>query len=156
METEDPSVIVRSFPARASSLDEIRSFVAESIASILPGGILPDRLSAATASALAATDPFTDTLEVRIEVAGDNVVVQAYALPSERPNGGPEAGSQASFAEWLGAILKERELSQEGAARLVGVSLKTIGRWLHGETEPRFSELQRTCKALGQAPPLGL
>jgi transcriptional regulator with XRE-family HTH domain len=52
----------------------------------------------------------------------------------------------------LSEELKERGLSQEAAARRIGVSLKTVSRWVRGETEPRFRELALIQRAFGEQP----
>ena len=57
-----------------------------------------------------------------------------------------------SFAEWLAGMLKREGLSQEAAARQLGVSVKTVSRWVGGETEPRLRELRRIHEVFGEAP----
>jgi transcriptional regulator with XRE-family HTH domain len=37
---------------------------------------------------------------------------------------------------------------------VLGVSLKTVNRWVNGRTEPRMRELRRIQEAFGVAPPL--
>jgi DNA-binding XRE family transcriptional regulator len=93
--------------------------------------------------------------EVRIRMRGDSVEVEVLSSEAA-PAGNPRRPSEASasFKEWLGRLLQDRGLSQETAARRIGVSLKTVNRWVRGETEPRFRELLLVCAALGQAPPL--
>jgi transcriptional regulator with XRE-family HTH domain len=60
--------------------------------------------------------------------------------------------SHRSFAEWLSGVLKREGLSQEAAARQLGVSVKTVSRWVGGETEPRLRELRRIHEVFGEAP----
>ena len=38
------------------------------------------------------------------------------------------------------------------AARQLGVSVKTVSRWVGGETEPRLRELRRIHEVFGEAP----
>ena len=45
-------------------------------------------------------------------------------------------------------------LTQPEAATVLGVSLKTVNRWVNGRTEPRMRELRRIQEAFGVAPPL--
>jgi transcriptional regulator with XRE-family HTH domain len=52
---------------------------------------------------------------------------------------------------WSG-LLDERGWSQERAAREIGVSLSAVRRWLSGETEPRYRELSKVSRALGDLP----
>jgi transcriptional regulator with XRE-family HTH domain len=47
-----------------------------------------------------------------------------------------------------------RGLSQEAAARQLGVSVKTVSRWVGGETEPRLHDLRRIHQVFGEAPSL--
>jgi transcriptional regulator with XRE-family HTH domain len=63
------------------------------------------------------------------------------------------APPQDSFAGWLRQVMTAEGLSQEGAARRVGVSLRTLHRWFWGETEPRYSELKKVKEAFGALPP---
>jgi DNA-binding XRE family transcriptional regulator len=62
------------------------------------------------------------------------------------------APEERSFAEWLAGMLKREGLSQEAAARQLGVSVKTVSRWVGGETEPRLRELRRIHDLFGEAP----
>jgi len=55
--------------------------------------------------------------------------------------GGP--GLPATFAEWMSSALSSQNLTQEAAARQLGVSVKTISRWVGGTTEPRMRDLRR-------------
>jgi transcriptional regulator with XRE-family HTH domain len=49
-------------------------------------------------------------------------------------------------------VLKREGLSQEAAARQLGVSVKTVSRWVGGETEPRLRELRRIREVFGEVP----
>jgi len=92
-------------------------------------------------------------LSLRFHVAGGSVSMDVV---SGDATGRPTASSPrtAGFDVWLGGVLKARRLSQEAAARKVGVSLKTVNRWVNGRTEPRMRELRRIQEAFGVAPPL--
>jgi hydrogenase maturation protein HypF len=57
-----------------------------------------------------------------------------------------------SFSAWLAGVLKREGLSQEAAARQLGVSVKTVSRWVGGETEPRLRELRRIHDLFGEGP----
>ena len=41
-----------------------------------------------------------------------------------------------TFAEWMSSALRREGLTQEAAARQLGVSVKTVSRWVGGATEP--------------------
>ena len=47
--------------------------------------------------------------------------------------------------------LAER-VGKVAAARQLGVSVKTVSRWVGGETEPRLRELRRIHEVFGEAP----
>ena len=64
--------------------------------------------------------------------------------------GGP--GQPATFAEWMSSALRSQNLTQEAAARQLGVSVKTISRWVGGATEPRMKDLRRIQEVFGALP----
>jgi hypothetical protein len=64
--------------------------------------------------------------------------------------GGP--GHPASFAEWMSTALRREGLTQEAAARQLGVSVKTVSRWVGGATEPRMRDLRRIQEVFGEVP----
>jgi ribosome-binding protein aMBF1 (putative translation factor) len=90
--------------------------------------------------------------------AADLPAVQRAIQPPETvaaTTGGdsqPATATEDSFASWMAAVLKREGLSQEAAARQLGVSVKTVSRWVGGETEPRLRELRRIHEVFGEAP----
>ena len=48
--------------------------------------------------------------------------------------------------------LRREGLTQEAAARLLGVSVKTVSRWVGGATEPRLRDLRRIQEVFGEIP----
>jgi DNA-binding XRE family transcriptional regulator len=74
----------------------------------------------------------------------------------DRPDGaGPtrSAGQQAeTFAAWMSSALRREGLTQEAAARQLGVSVKTVSRWVGGATEPRMRDLRRIQELFGEVP----
>jgi DNA-binding XRE family transcriptional regulator len=66
------------------------------------------------------------------------------------PLGGP--GQPSTFAEWMSTALRREGLTQEAAARQLGVSVKTVSRWVGGATEPRMRDLRRIQEVFGQVP----
>src|SRR4029079_5281289 len=57
-----------------------------------------------------------------------------------------------SFAAWMQDVLRREGLSQEAAARQLGVSVKTVNRWVGGATEPRMRDLRKIRELFGGAP----
>jgi DNA-binding XRE family transcriptional regulator len=82
---------------------------------------------------------------------GDAVSPAAGPTPAEPVVlGGP--GQPATFAEWMSTALRREGLTQEAAARQLGVSVKTVSRWVGGATEPRMRDLRRIQEVFGQVP----
>jgi len=66
--------------------------------------------------------------------------------------GADEAGQSETFAEWMSSALRREGLTQEAAARQLGVSVKTVSRWVGGATEPRMRDLRRIQEVFGEVP----
>ncbi len=76
---------------------------------------------------------------------------EAATTPSNTVRlGGP--GQPATFAEWMSVALRREGLTQEAAARQLGVSVKTVSRWVGGTTEPRMRDLRRIQEVFGTLP----
>jgi len=73
------------------------------------------------------------------------------AVPSAEMDGFPPA-DPATFAEWMSRTLRREGLTQEAAARQLGVSVKTVSRWVGGATEPRMRDLRRIQEVFGETP----
>jgi DNA-binding transcriptional regulator YiaG len=58
----------------------------------------------------------------------------------------------ASFAEWMSSALRREGMTQEAAARQLGVSVKTVSRWVGGATQPRMRDLRRIREVFGEVP----
>jgi DNA-binding XRE family transcriptional regulator len=83
--------------------------------------------------------------------AAIDAAVQAATTPSSTVRlGGP--GQPATFAEWMSVALRREGLTQEAAARQLGVSVKTVSRWVGGTTEPRMRDLRRIQEVFGTLP----
>jgi DNA-binding XRE family transcriptional regulator len=63
-----------------------------------------------------------------------------------------QPGHPANFAEWMTSALRREGMTQEAAARQLGVSVKTVSRWVGGATEPRMRDLRRIQEVFGQVP----
>jgi len=57
-----------------------------------------------------------------------------------------------SFADWLAGSLRREGMTLEAAARRLGVSVKTVSRWVGGSTEPRLRDLSRIRETFGEFP----
>ncbi|MGH3159038.1 MAG: helix-turn-helix domain-containing protein [Streptosporangiaceae bacterium] len=57
-----------------------------------------------------------------------------------------------SFAEWMSSALRREGMTQEAAARQLGVSVKTVSRWVGGATQPRMRDLKRIREVFGEVP----
>ena len=77
---------------------------------------------------------------------------QAPALVPSEPVVLGQPGQPATFAEWMSTALRREGLTQEAAARQLGVSVKTVSRWVGGATEPRMRDLRRIQEVFGQVP----
>jgi hypothetical protein len=61
-------------------------------------------------------------------------------------------GDAESFADWMAGVLRREGLTMEAAARQLGVSVKTVSRWVGGATEPRLRDLRRIRELFGEIP----
>jgi hypothetical protein len=57
-----------------------------------------------------------------------------------------------SFADWMAGVLRREGMTMEAAARQLGVSVKTVSRWVGGATEPRLRDLRRIRELFGDLP----
>jgi hypothetical protein len=175
-------VVSQTFPARPSSIPDIRDFVrrclsgsplseednrevGETVSRALleaagPTGaisvsfrIFPDHVEVdvlrsgvtSGAGAAAGADPLTALLR-----ADDRVPVPVGAVSPRAADPG-EDGAE-SFAEWMAGVLRREGLTMEAAARQLGVSVKTVSRWVGGTTEPRLRDLRRIRELFGEIP----
>jgi DNA-binding XRE family transcriptional regulator len=163
-------VLSKTFPARPSSIPDIRDFVRRNLAdSPLSVDDTRELQSAVAQALLDAASPegafiqvsfriFPEAVEVDVlrspANAADLPAVQRAVQPPETvaATGGDSQPAEDSFASWMAAVLKREGLSQEAAARQLGVSVKTVSRWVGGETEPRLRELRRIREVFGEVP----
>ena len=108
------------------------------------GGQAADR----TVTTTAAPVPETASPVTAASVAGD-------AAGPGGELGGMVPGSPGhpdTFADWMSTALRREGLTQEAAARMLGVSVKTVSRWVGGATEPRMRDLRRIQEVFGEVP----
>lgn len=173
-------VLSQTFPARPSWIPEIRDFVRRCLAEspLTEEGnrevgetVFRALLDAAgpTGAIQVSFRIFPEHVEVDVlhsnqppeEVASRNVAPRpaaAGAEPASAPGALPAAAAKeadlrpATFADWMSTALRREGLTQEAAARQLGVSVKTVGRWVGGETEPRLRDLRRIQELFGELP----
>ncbi|HEX6451967.1 MAG TPA: helix-turn-helix domain-containing protein [Trebonia sp.] len=185
-------VVSQTFPARPSSIPDIRDFVrrclAQSPLSEQDNREVGETVSQALLEAAGPTGAisvsfriFPDHVEVDVLKSGGQIgaapgldALSSLIRADERPVGapapalsavetgasgtagaaaGPEAvGEDPSFAEWMSGVLRREGLTMEAAARQLGVSVKTVSRWVGGTTEPRLRDLRRIRELFGEIP----
>ena len=183
-------VLFQVFPARPSSIPDIRDFVRRCLAES-PLTEEGNREVGETVfrALLDAAGP-SGSIQVAFRIFPEHVEVdvlhselQATGLPPGRPplrrpgrkrRRGPgfrpspeqaalsapgasfvrlgQDGQPSNFADWMSVALRREGLTQEAAARLLGVSVKTVSRWVGGATEPRLRDLRRIQEVFGEIP----
>src|SRR5712671_4152917 len=169
-------VLFQVFPARPSSIPDIRDFVRRCLAesplteqgnrevsetvfrALLdaagPSGsiqvafrifpehievdVLHSELQAPSAAGPAERRAGTDTNDAGPVAAGAGSSGPQISAPGSSFVRVGEDGQPANFADWMSVALRREGLTQEAAARLLGVSVKTVSRWVGGATEPRL------------------
>jgi hypothetical protein len=195
-------VVSQTFPARPSSIPDIRDFVrrclaqsplseqdtrevGETVSRALleaagPTGaisvsfrIFPDHVevdvlkSGAQIGAAAGIDALASLMRAheaaedtgQAAVAGGSAADPASGIAAAEDavagNTGRQAAADAdaeSFADWMAGVLRREGLTMEAAARQLGVSVKTVSRWVGGATEPRLRDLRRIRELFGEIP----
>ncbi|HEY6495682.1 MAG TPA: helix-turn-helix domain-containing protein [Trebonia sp.] len=182
-------VVSQTFPARPSSIPDIRDFVRQCLAqsplseqdtrevgetvsrALLdaagPTGaisvsfrIFPDHVevdvlkSGAQISAPAGLDALTSLMRAHeASAAIRQAPVDGSPVAEGSVAGDPTADPDSeSFAEWMSGVLRREGLTMEAAARQLGVSVKTVSRWVGGATEPRLRDLRRIRELFGEIP----
>lgn len=163
-------VLSQTFPARPSWIPEIRDFVrrclAESPLTEEGNRSVSETVFRALLDAAGPTGAiqvsfriFPEHVEVDVlhsnqppaEVSGRVPASTAPRSAAAAPKPGGSA-KPATFADWMSSSLRREGLTQEAAARQLGVSVKTVGRWVGGETEPRLRDLRRIQELFGELP----
>jgi hypothetical protein len=185
-------VVSQTFPARPSSIPDIRDFVRQCLAqsplseqdtrevgetvsrALLeaagPTGaisvsfrIFPDHVevdvlkSGAQIGAASGLDALASLMRAH-DAAGAIRAPLAGSQAAEDPGAGNAArqvvadGDAESFADWMAGVLRREGLTMEAAARQLGVSVKTVSRWVGGATEPRLRDLRRIRELFGEIP----
>lgn len=167
-------VVSQTFPARPSSIPDIRDFVrrclAQSPLSEEDNREVGETVSQALLDAAGPSGAinvsfriFPDHVEVDVLRSGPQQWTSASLsaltsfLRADEPgavqavvDGSDEDAS--SFADWMAGALRKEGLTMEAAARQLGVSVKTVSRWVGGATEPRLRDLRRIRELFGEIP----
>jgi DNA-binding XRE family transcriptional regulator len=148
-------VLSQEFAARPASIPDAHLFVRETLAAAdvepAPHAAVTEAINTAL---LAAASPdigafvvvirlFPGEAEIEVLSAADVITTSAPVL---------ETAGGGSFAEWLSEALRKEGLSQEAAARQLGVSVRTVSRWVRGQTEPRLRDVRRISDVFGPVP----
>jgi DNA-binding XRE family transcriptional regulator len=162
-------VLSQTFPARPSWIPEIRDFVrrclGESPLTEEGNREVGETVFRALLDAAGPTGAIQVSFRifpehVEVDVLHSNQPPEELVAPHARVAHRPEAATRpavttarpATFADWMSSTLRREGLTQEAAARQLGVSVKTVGRWVGGETEPRLRDLRRIQELFGELP----
>src|SRR5215472_2523499 len=176
-------VVSQTFPARPSSIPDIRDFVRRCLAQSPLSEEDTREVGEIVSQALLEAAGPTGAISVSFRIFPDHVEVDVLrsgpqfpsapgidaltSLLRAREPAGELAATQpgtavagadsdrmpsASFAEWMTGVLRREGLTIESAARQLGVSVKTVSRWVGGSTEPRLRDLRRIHELFGEVP----
>jgi hypothetical protein len=171
-------VVSQTFPARPSSIPDIRDFVRRCLAQSPLSEQDTREVGETVSQALLEAAGPTGAISVSFRIFPDHVEVDVLRsgaqygsapgldaltslLKDREPTGSGEAGAAAaadgdqattSFADWMSGVLHREGMTIESAAKQLGVSVKTVSRWVGGSTEPRLRDLRRIHELFGEVP----
>ena len=170
-------VLSQTFPARPSSIPDIRDFVRRCLSHSPLSEEDNREVGETVAQALLEAAGETGAINVSFRIFPDHVEVDVLrsgpnlgtptsvnALTSFLNSGGSGASGAlraagdgtgedaSSFADWMAGMLRREGMTMEAAARQLGVSVKTVSRWVGGATEPRLRDLRRIRELFGDIP----
>src|ERR1700722_1092897 len=169
-------VLSQPSPARPLSIPDIRDFVRRCLQQSPLSEDDNREVGETVAQALLEAAGETGAINVSFRIFPDHVEVDVLrsgaqigtpagldALASllksqERAPGGrdraapPDEDDETAFADWMAAALRREGMTMEVAARQLGVSVKTVSRWVGGTTEPRLRDLRRIRELFGDFP----
>lgn len=166
--------ISQIFPARPASIPDIRDFVGRCLADVPMAEEGNGEVGRTALRALLDAAGPTGSIPVAFRVVAEHAEVDVPdpVLPLRGPirpkpaadavsqtpvRAGPGAeangeSSPATFAEWMIDALRREDMTQETAAGKLGVSIKTVSRWVRGTTQPRMRDLRRIKEVFGEVP----
>ena len=174
-------VLSQTFPARPSSIPDVRDFVKRCLAQSPLSEQDNREVGETVAHALLEAAGPTGAINVSFRIFPDHVEVDvlrsgaqvgtpagldalASLLKSQAASMGAAAtgrdgsavahngSDETAFADWMAAALRREGMTMEVAARQLGVSVKTVSRWVGGATEPRLRDLRRIRELFGDFP----
>ena len=168
-------VLSQTFPARPSSIPDVRDFVRRCLAQSPLSDEDNREVGETVAHALLEAAGPSGAINVSFRIFPDHVEVDvlrsgaqvgtpagldalASLLKSQEPGRGGQDGAappddeETAFADWMAAALRREGMTMEVAARQLGVSVKTVSRWVGGTTEPRLRDLRRIRELFGDFP----
>jgi hypothetical protein len=164
-------VVSQTFPARPSSIPDIRDFVRRCLAQSPLSEDDNREVGETVAQALLDAAGPTGAINVSFRIFPDHVEVDVLRSGTQLGTTAgldaltsflkaEEAGAGAvvvnddgsSFADWMASVLRREGMTMEAAARQLGVSVKTVSRWVGGTTEPRLRDLRRIRELFGDIP----
>jgi hypothetical protein len=176
-------VLSQTFPARPSSIPDVRDFVRHCLAQSPLSEDDNREVGETVAHALLEAAGPTGAINVSFRIFPDHVEVDVLrsgaqvgspagldALTSLLKSDAMQMGSalagregvgqggrgvppeELAFADWMSSALRREGMTMEVAARQLGVSVKTVSRWVGGSTEPRLRDLRRIRELFGDFP----
>ncbi|HEY7047565.1 MAG TPA: helix-turn-helix transcriptional regulator [Jatrophihabitantaceae bacterium] len=146
-------VVSQTFDARPGSLPEAHAFVRDALAgATMESADLRAIHTAIIDAMLKAASPSIGKFQVVIRLFPDDVEVEVLSSADRAGPVSEVPGEPTSFADWFADVLRRQGLSQEAAARQLGVSVRTVSRWVRGTTEPRLRDVRRISEAFGPVP----
>ncbi|MBP2320033.1 hypothetical protein JOF56_000418 [Kibdelosporangium banguiense] len=148
----------KTFPARPSSIPEIQEFVRGSLnESPLTEEGNREVTQTVFRALLDAAGP-VGTIQISFRIFPEHVEIDVLHSHSGLPRdpttdgNGQRTADSNNFAEWMTEVLRREGLTPQDVAKQLGVSVRTVSRWVGGETEPRMRDLRRLQERFGDLP----
>ncbi len=145
-------VLSRVFPARPSSFPDIEEFVSTGLADAPLTTESRAAVTKAVLDALLGAAGSAPGIHVAFRIYPDVVEIDVLHTVDDGTELPGSIDPDATFSTWMNTVLSRRGLSQEAAARELGVSVRTVSRWIAGDTEPRLRDLRRIRQLFGEGP----
>jgi DNA-binding XRE family transcriptional regulator len=145
-------VLTQTFEARPGSLPDATAFVRSALAGSPIAEAELRAINVAIVDALLiAAGPAVGSFQVVMRLFPDDVEIEVLSSSSthQTVTGSSEG---ATFAQWFSEVLRRDGMSQATAARQLGVSVRTVSRWVRGQTEPRLRDVGRISGVFGPVP----